>query len=106
MPPIDVLTGAVDEAVEGRRSGRVRGRVVTPRPAGVTIDDGSGPARVAVLRGAGLGEATRGARPMGGRRRDRRAVGVKGAAGGRLSRHAARHRRLRGRRRVRRGGKE
>jgi hypothetical protein len=76
VPPIDVPTGAVDEAVEGRLV-RVRGRVVTAGRAGVTIDDGSGPARVAVLRGAGL------ARPPVARGRWAVVVGIAGQSASR-----------------------
>jgi len=53
LAPVDVATGALGEGVEGRLV-RLRGRVVTAGGPTVTLDDGSGPARVVVLRATGI----------------------------------------------------
>ena len=53
VPPSDIATGNVGEAVEGRLV-RLHGRQVGYGATSVTLDDGSGPARVVLLRSAGI----------------------------------------------------
>ncbi|MEO8082760.1 MAG: lamin tail domain-containing protein [Ardenticatenales bacterium] len=54
VPPFDAPSGDVGETTEGRLV-RVRGRVAAVRATGITLDDGSGPLRVVLLRSAAIG---------------------------------------------------
>jgi len=60
VEPLDVRTADAGEGVEGRLV-RLRGRLLGARGYELTIDDGSGPARVVIRPAAGLGRPRLGA---------------------------------------------